>query len=36
MMTVGILIDPHTKKVVRTVSARELWQKIIRDKSCYW
>jgi ribonucleoside-diphosphate reductase alpha chain len=23
------LIDPHTKKVVRTVSARELWQKIL-------
>jgi len=23
------LVDPHTKKIVRTVSARELWQKIL-------
>ena len=33
MMTVN-LIDPHTKEIVRTVSAREA-AKIIRDKS-YW
>ena len=26
------LIDPHTKKVVRTVSARELWQKILETR----
>ena len=26
------LIDPHTKKIVRTVSARELWQKILETR----
>ena len=26
------LVDPHTKKVVRTVSARELWQKILETR----
>ena len=26
------LIDPHTKKVVRTVSARDLWQKILETR----
>lgn len=26
------LIDPHTKKVVRTVSARKLWQKILETR----
>ena len=26
------LIDPHTKKVVRTISARELWQKILETR----
>ena len=26
------LIDPHTKKVVRTVSARELWQKLLETR----
>ena len=26
------LIDPHTKKVVRTVTARELWQKILETR----
>ena len=26
------LIDPHTKKVLRTVSARELWQKILETR----
>jgi len=26
------LIDPHTKKVVKTVSARELWQKILENR----
>ena len=26
------LIDPHTKKVIRTVSARELWQKLLENR----
>ena len=26
------LIDPHTKKVIRTVSARELWQKLLETR----
>jgi len=26
------LVDPHTKKVVRTISARELWQKILETR----
>ena len=26
------LIDPHTKEVVRTVSARELWQKLLENR----
>ena len=26
------LIDPHTKKIVRTISARELWQKILETR----
>jgi len=26
------LVDPHTKKVVRTVSARDLWQKILETR----
>ena len=26
------LIDPHTKETVRTVSARELWQKILENR----
>ena len=26
------LIDPHTKKVVRTISARDLWQKILETR----
>jgi len=26
------LIDPHTKEVVKTVSARELWQKILENR----
>ena len=26
------LIDPHTKKVLRTISARELWQKILETR----
>ena len=26
------LIDPHTKKIVRTVSARKLWQKILETR----
>ena len=26
------LIDPHTKKVIRTVSARDLWQKLLETR----
>ena len=26
------LIDPHTKEVIRTVSARELWQKLLENR----
>jgi len=26
------LIDPHTKEIVRTVSARELWQKLLENR----
>jgi ribonucleoside-diphosphate reductase alpha chain len=26
------LIDPHTKKIIRTVSARELWQKLLETR----
>ena len=32
MMTVGNLIDPHTNKTIRTISARDLWQKLLETR----